>query len=213
MDPGERGEHGAWLVELRPLARVVPTLIPLSSVRYDTCVADVDGLASVGDLRVRLEQAVTSAMARMAKESGDHLQVLALCVAITGATTLNREMRREAARLQSDFDWREGEVRGFVEGVSADTRPARDLDALARGDDAVAILAQLALEFSSEKPLATGAPIMEDVRDVANALLDAKQYRHVEDVRDGFDDDALRAIAARQSLALLDELLSQKDPA
>jgi hypothetical protein len=149
----------------------------------------------------------------MARESGDHLRVLSLRVAITGATALHREVRREAAIVQSDIDWREGDVRGFVETVSIDTRPARDLDALARGDDAVAVLAQLALELTSDEPLAYSAPIMGDVREAANALLGARQYRRVEDVRDGFDDAALRTIARQQSLALLDELLSQKDPA
>ena len=213
MDPGEPGVHGAWLAELRPLARPAPTLIPLSGVRYDADTVDVDGAAAIDDLRGRLERHVTSTMSRMARESADHLRVLSLRVAITGATALHREVRREAAIVQRDFDWRDGDVRGFVETVSVDTRPARDLEALARGDDAVAVLAQLALELASDDPLAHSAPIMGDVREVANALIGARQYRHVEDVRDGFDDAALRTIARQQSLALLDELLSQKDPA
>jgi hypothetical protein len=53
--------------------------------------------------------------------------------------------------------------------------------------------------------------LLEGVRGAASALREARQYRGVADLSDGFDDDALRALAAQQSLSLLDELLAQKE--
>jgi hypothetical protein len=115
------------------------------------------------------------------------------------------------AKLRDDFEWRCGDASAFIDAVSVRTRPARDLDALARGDDAVALLARLALALSSGGHDAVTAPVLEGARDVAATLLGAKQYRYIDDLRGSFEDDALRALAAQQSLSLLEELLSQKE--
>ncbi len=211
MDPGESGVHGAWLVELRPLAPAVPRRLPLASVRYDTLRMDVTDVGSIAELRTLVNERLKSGISALVEESGDRLRMLSLRVAVTGATALHREMRREMARARDDFDWREGDVRASVERIAVETRPARDLEALARGDDAVGLLARLALELSSEGPLSEAVPIVDGAREVADALLGAKQYRHIDERRSGFDDAALRSVAARQSLSLLDELLSQKE--
>lgn len=211
MDPGEPGVHGAWLVELRPLASAEPRQIPLASVRYAAPRIDVSGVASVSDLRTLVNDELRSSIASLVAESGSRLRALSLRPHVTGSTSVHREVEREMAKLRDDFEWQDGDATAFIDAVKVDTRPSRDLEALSRGDDAVALLARLASALSSGRHDALTAPIMDGARDAAAALLAAKQYRYIDDLRDSLEDDALRSLAAQQSLSLLDELLSQKE--
>jgi exonuclease SbcD len=212
MDPGEPGVHGAWLLELKPLAPAEPRRIPLASVRYATTEADATGVSNVGDLRTLVNERLRSSLAALVEESGARLRVLSLRLGIHGSTSLHRQIEHELAQLRNDFDWRSNDASAFIEAVSVSTRPVRDLDALARGDDAVALLARLARDLGDVGGHdAVSTSLLEDVRGAASTLIDARQYRHIADLRDGFDDDSLRALAVQQSLSLLDELLSQKE--
>lgn len=213
MDPGEPGVHGVWLLDLRPLAPAEPRMIPLASVRYATAEVDMTGAATIPELRALVNERLRSSIAELVAESGARLRVLSLRLRVGGSTALHRQVEHELMKLREDFDWRTGDVSAFVEATTAVTRPVRDLDALARGDDAVALLARLARDFSSPASGhdAGSAALMEGVRGAAAALLDAKQYRCVDDLRRGFDDGSLRALVAQQSLSLLDELLAQKE--
>jgi len=214
MDPGEPGVHGAWLLELKSLARVEPLRVPLASVRYASPEVDVSGVATVAELRSLLNARLRSSIDALVGESGTRIRVLSLRPRITGSTVLHRAMERELAALRDDFEWRDGDVLAFIETVTVATRPVRDLDALARGGDAVALLARIARDLSSPGVHdGANAELLDAVRGAAATLLDARQYGHVAGLHDGFDDASLRAIAARQSLSLLDELLVQKERA
>jgi DNA repair exonuclease SbcCD nuclease subunit len=212
MDPGETGVHGAWLLELKPLAPAEPRIVALASVRYATAEVDVTGAANIGELRTLVNERLRSSIAALVDEAGARLRVLSLRLGISGSTLLHRQIEHELAQLRDDFDWQSGDASAFIEAISVATRPVRDLDALARGDDAVALLARLARDLGSSSvhdPSST--PLLDGARSAAATLIDARQYRHVADLREGFDDDSLRAIAAQQSLSLLDELLAQKE--
>jgi hypothetical protein len=212
MDPGEAGVHGAWLLELKQLAPAEPRRIPLASVRYAAAEVDVTGASNIGDLRTLVNERLRSCIAELVEESGARLRVLSLRLGIHGSTSLHRPIEHEMAQLRDDFDWRSGDASAYIESVSVSTRPVRDLDALARGDDAVALLARLARDLGGAGGNdASSASLLEGARGAASTLIGARQYRHIADLRDGFDDDSLRALAARQSLLLLDELLSQKE--
>jgi DNA repair exonuclease SbcCD nuclease subunit len=212
MDPGEPGVHGAWLLELKPLAPAAPQLVPLASVRYATARVDVAGIESIAELRPRITEGLRACIAELVKESGARLRALSLRARIEGATVLYAKMQSELAKLREDFDWREGETSVCIDTITNATRPVRDLDALARGDDAVALLARLARGLSSpEHGDAAGAEVLGEAREAVSTLLDARQYAHVASVREGLDDDSLRTMVAEQSLALLEELLAQKE--
>jgi DNA repair exonuclease SbcCD nuclease subunit len=212
MDPGEPGVHGAWLLELQPLAPAAPRIIPLASVRYATSEVDVAGVSSIAELRTLVNEQLRGSITALLEESGARLRALSLRVGVKGSTVLHREIEHELAKLREDFDWRGGNASAFIEAIMVATRPVRDLDALARGNDAVALLARLARDLSSAgggDP--ASAALLEGARAAASALLDAKQYRYVSEVRDGFDDRSLRELAGQQSLSLLEELLAQKE--
>ncbi len=212
MDPGEPGVHGAWLFEAMPLSRGEPRMIPLASVRYEVPEVDVTGTASVAELRTQLNERLRSSIAGLLGDSGARLRVLSLRPRIIGSTVLHREIERELEKLRDDFEWRGADVSAFIDSASSATRPLRDLDALARGDDAVGLLARLARDLASEgtRDPMSGA-LLEGARAAASALVDARQYRPVADLHEGFDDRAVRTLAAQQSLSLLDELLAQKE--
>ncbi|HEY9425750.1 MAG TPA: DNA repair exonuclease [Gemmatimonadaceae bacterium] len=212
MDPGEPGVHGAWLLELKPLAAAEPRIVPLASVRYAAAEADVTGVASIAELRTLVNERLRSSITQLVDESGARLHALSLRLGIVGSTSLHRQIEHELTTLREDFDWRSGDASAFVEAISVATRPVRDLDALARGDDAVALLARLARDLASPGGHdVASASLMDGARAAASTLLDARQYRYVADLRDGFDDGSLRVLVAQQSLSLLDELLAQKE--
>lgn len=211
MDPGEPGVHGAWLVELRPLAPAEPRQIPLASVRYAGLKVDVAGVENADDLKVRVNERLRSGITALVDESGVRLRYLSLRLQVVGATTLHRRIERELRNLPADFEWQGGEASAYVELVTASTRPVRDLDALARGDDAVALLARLASDLSSGAHDDGAATLLEGTRGVAATLLDSRQYRPIDDLREPLDDAAVRAVTEQQAIALLDELLSQRE--
>jgi hypothetical protein len=130
---------------------------------------------------------------------------------MVGSTTLHRQLEHELSKLPDDFEWRSGDASAFVETIAVTTRPVRDLDALSRGDDAVALLARLARDLSGGAHDPGTAALLEGASDVAATLLDARQYRPIDDLREALDDASVRAIAAQQTLSLLDELLAQKE--
>jgi hypothetical protein len=116
------------------------------------------------------------------------------------------------AGLRDHFVWRGAAPTAYIDAISGGPPPARDLAALARGHDAVGLLARLARDLASDGGHdGSSSVLLEGVRGAASALREARQYRGVADLSDGFDDDALRALAAQQSLSLLDELLAQKE--
>jgi DNA repair protein SbcD/Mre11 len=211
MDPGEQGVHGAWVVELRPLAPAEPRMIPLASVRYATLEVDVTGIDAMADVRTRINERLRTSIAELAEESGARLRVLSLRMRMVGSTTLHRQLEHELSKLPDDFEWRSGDASAFVETIAVTTRPVRDLDALSRGDDAVALLARLARDLSGGARDPGTAALLEGASDVAATLLDARQYRPIDDLREALDDASVRAIAAQQTLSLLDELLAQKE--
>ena len=213
MDPGERGVHGAWLVDIRPLTPVDARQIPLASVRYDEMEVDVAGVEDVDQLHVRVNERLRSGIAALAEESGDRLRYLSLRVRVVGGTSLHRSIERALRELPADFEWRGGEASAYVEAISIDTRPMRDLDALSRGDDAVALLARIASSISSGAFDPATASLLDDARTAAATLLAARQYRSIDDVRAPLDEAALRAMTEQQALSLLDELLAQREMA
>lgn len=213
MDPGEVGVHGAWLVDLRPLATVEPCLNPLASVRYEELDVDVDGVDDVEELHSRVYNRLRSGVAELVDEAGGSLRCLSLRLRIVGATSLHRIIEHELRNVPRDFERQEGAAAVYVERITAATRPARDLDVLARGSDAVARLARLANDLATGALGEGTATLLDGARNVAAVLLDARQYRPVDGLGETLDERSVQAATEQQALNLLDELLAQKEQA
>ncbi|HEX6939169.1 MAG TPA: DNA repair exonuclease [Longimicrobiales bacterium] len=238
LDPGEPGAHGAWLVEVGPGRTFRAHLLPLSSVRYDAVEVDVDGVADAAELDRRVTAALRAHLAAVAATPGAP-QYLCFRLRIVGRTPLHRGLASRLEALCADLELDESGVTAVVEKVEPRTRPARELAALARGNDAVGVLARvlLALEGAdvgsgagpgagpgavpgpgpAPDAAAPALPELRDLlRDAAAAVADvyaARPYLGLGDAA-GAQPAAIAADAlARQAALLLDELLAQKEGA
>jgi DNA repair protein SbcD/Mre11 len=228
LDPGEPGRRGAWLLELD--GRRPPSFhpVPLSRVRYETVTVPVDGVEDVDTLRGVVGAALQGRLAEVVEADAGPLALLSFRVRLTGRTALHADIAPALANL-GDLDLSEGGVRLTVERVDADVRPALDLDDLARGSDAPALLARLliGLEHAPGPDHGSVDPdLMSGARRAAASIAARPYYAALQAaggddaaavaVDGGAEPDspaAVRAALRRQASRLLDELMGQKEPA
>lgn len=212
MDPGESGAHGVWLVETAGarISRVRP--VALSSVRYETVEVDVDGVDDVGALDARVAEVVRGLLTGVAAGAGS-LRVLSCRLRLTGRTSLQREIAERAGRIVADLALDEGLVTAVVDRVEDETRPARDLDALARGNDPVAVVARLLLSLERGTLDDAQARLLADATSRVSEVRRARAYVALPGEGDEPPEAVARVALARQASLLLDELLAQKEGA
>ncbi len=210
LDPGESGAHGIWLLETGPgrTFRVAP--VALSSVRYDTVVVDVDAVDDVAEFDRRVMEAVRGHLASAVADGGRALRVLSCRLRIVGRTALHRELEARAERIAADLALDDGDAVAVVERVMLDTRPAHDLEALARGSDPVGVLARLLLGLESGMLDAEQARLLSDATSRIVEVRRARPYLALSADVEG-SEAAARAALVRQASLLLDELLAQKE--
>jgi exonuclease SbcD len=208
LDPGEPGAHGAWLLEVRPGGLPVPQLLPLAPVRYDEVEVSLDGLTDES----AAEAAITGAVMRHLTELATAPQapeVVSLRVRLGGRTSLHARLAQVAERARADFAPVVRETAAHLERVVVATRPAFDLEALARGSDPPATLARLinSLDDASSEEV---APWLEAARNGAETARAAKHYAEAGSAP-ALDDIALRESVREKAFALLERLLAQKE--
>lgn len=212
LDPGERGVHGPWIVEVgggrAPRARQ----IPMATVRYRTLAIDLDGVDAAEDF----ERAATEQMRRDLDEITDgagELRRVIYRLELTGRTPLHRKLggfaEELSERLRLDFDG----GRASVDRVRVETRPAVDLEEVARGHDPPAVLARLLLDLDggelADEHRALAKKVMRELEGVRQA--NAYAPLRVSGADGGRpDDQAARRLLFDEGLRLLDELLAQK---
>ncbi len=213
LDPGERGRHGAWMLEIGP--GVPPRFRPLalSPVRYEVVDVDVTDAGDEAMLRARVVDALRSRLAAVVEEGCGPLGLLSCRVRLTGRTALYARVASALGRLEElELPEREG-VRLVVDArLDDDTAPALDLDDLSRGSDAPALLARLLLALDAGEP----DPLLEEVTARARSAADRVLARsHFAAVRgaEGAGRDGARDALRRQASRLLDELVRRKEVA
>ncbi len=212
MDPGEPGVHGVWLVELRPGLPVRLRCLPLATVRYETLAIELGEVREVGGLKPYVLERVRSAAASYVRES-ERLCYLSLRVRLLGSTPLHGKVETELARLADDLVLEVGGAEVLVERVDDETRAPRDLPGLARGSDAVAVLARLIQSLEAGEVTAGADTLLREAEGVARRLRAAKRYQPIADVSHGLDPDTLRAALLHEARRLLDALLGQLEAA
>lgn len=212
MDPGETGVHGAWMVEVDGGGRFSARPIPLATVRYETVPVDLGDASDEGDVGRRVTEAVRRYLRECVDAGCGPLRYLSLRLLLTGRTALHREVARIADSIAADLEIEHSGVRAVVERAIVATRPARDLEALARGADAPGELARLLLALES------GALSTEQARLVSEAARSASDARAAPVYASLADDvevtrNEARRLLAEEAATLLDELLAQKEAA
>jgi DNA repair exonuclease SbcCD nuclease subunit len=215
LDPGEPGAHGAWLLELRPGARFDTTLLPLSTVRYESLEVDVSEAGDAEALDRLLTDAVRARLAALVQEGGP-LRALSLRLRAVGRSALHRTVGQHLEHLR-ELELTSGDVVAVVERTEAETRPALDLSALAGGSDAPAVLARLllALEGEGTAPGDELALVLRSATSKVEAVCGTRHYRSALGPEADLDESAAASFArqalARQGALLLDHLLAQKE--
>lgn len=212
MDPGETGPHGAWMVEVDAGHRFSARPVPLSLVRYETLEVDASGVAEEGELGRRIHDAVSTALRqRVEEEDCGPLRYLSLRLILTGRTRLHRWLQTRDTDFAAELESRHGSVTALVEQVRVATRPPRELEELARGQDAPAVLARLALGLERDELDEEGDRLLQAALTRAIAVRGEKPYRRLDDREAAPDRQAVSAILGEHALLLLDELLAQKE--
>jgi DNA repair exonuclease SbcCD nuclease subunit len=211
LDPGEPGTHGVWMVELAagraPLARH----FPLSTVRYDGVEVDVTGVTEHDELDRRVAEAVRAHVQRVVEDGCGPLRHLSCRVRVTGRTPLHRSVEARLRDLLPLLDVEHGEVSGRVERVEAATLPAADLGELARASDAPGVLARFVLALDGGAVDPSHERLLGELATRAAEVRRARPYQSLGDPPPAPEE--LRALARRQALLLIDQLLAQKEAA
>lgn len=217
MDPGEPGSHGVWLLEIDAGGRFAARHVPLATVRYETLPIDLAGVDDERGLGLRVRQSVQDRLERCVGEGCGPLRYLALRLVLSGRTTAHREIEGVASRIVADLRPEHAGVTAVVERVVTATRPALDLESLARTGDAAGLLARLVLGIEGAPAGGTPDPALERlVRDAARAATDARAaaaYSALPADETEMPVEEARRVVAEQAMVLLDALLAQKEAA
>jgi hypothetical protein len=224
MDPGETGAHGAWILEFGAAGNSVRHL-PLSTVRYETIEVDIGGVSRPEDAQGRLHGALREHLEEIAGQSGP-LELVRYRPRITGATRFPRLIEEKLAGSDETLEVPSGRLTGTVEVLHFAMKPERDLEALAAGVGAPAVLARLLLSPDNLPPA-----LRDELRRKVNEIHSSTVFVEVSGVEvsggeakggeadeadpAGSDDSASRTTAMdaelmRAAAVLLEELLGQK---
>ncbi len=210
LDPGEPGEHGAWLVEVDAPDRCTARLLPVARVRYEPVEIDLAAAADRADVDRLVLDAVRERL-RLAATDAGLLEHVALRLQLTGRTAVHGALGDWLAEL-SALTPGDGDVQASVEAVRDHTRPAVDLQDLARGRDPVGHLAALLLALERPEPPAELAELLTRTRRALDEVDHARPFDALRGAEATDEDAEARARAALtlQGNRLLDRLLAQR---
>lgn len=207
MDPAESGAHGVYIIEAGS-AGFEPRFVSLSSVRYEHLEISIDNVDRIEEV----DEAVIARMRERLHElfEDSQLRLAHFRVRLTGRTPLHRLLSDRLRDRLVELEVPVGRLIGTVDRPIFDTRPARDLAALAEAGGVPAILAKLIADLESGAPASAGliGDARQAVRDIerAPAFLPVLESGSLAD-----DEQAIRKELSRAAMLLLDELLAQKE--
>ncbi|HHN73936.1 MAG TPA: DNA repair exonuclease [Acidobacteria bacterium] len=153
LDPTETGTHGAWSVVPDASGSVRAEMMALAPLRWERLTVDAGMLGASGEA---LEEAVVAALEQAADEAaadGPDLRALGCRVSLIGRSPAWRSLAERVAegRWEDLFLERRG-ISVFVDAIDSRVAPALDLEALAEGNDPLALLAREVLEVERAGP-------------------------------------------------------------
>lgn len=210
MDPGEPGLHGPWLLEVDDGGRFSARQLPLSTVRYESRDVSLEGVEDEGEVHQRIVDGVRHAVAEIESEAGG-LRYLSLRLRLVGRTRMDRWLR--------EFDWTEtdglesrlGEIAAVVERVEVVTRPLLDLEAIAKGRDAPALLARLVQGLDSGELDERQEGLLREASARAAEVSRMSRYMPVREEGVEAGDAQTGELLRGQALLLLDVLLADRE--
>ena len=216
MDPGEKGIHGPWLLQIDDRNDVTAEQLPLSTVRYDICNVNAEACTEADDL--------INAISRAAQEYEDGLQaevnppLLALLrFEIEGRSAISQQLES-----LPEFDPEKSELFSkplcgrdtavHAEKIVDKTLPLFDLRQLAEKKDPIGVVAGLLLGLEQDTPDPETDALIEDC---ISAMHKAHQVRAYLDINSDqkINRAEAREILKEQGLRLIAELQNQESAA
>ncbi len=210
LDPGETGARGPWLLRLGDgPGGIEMSQLPLAPLRWEIQELRVDDL----ERSERLEEGVVGALEALHGRLADGLgKTSAVGCRIRVVGECERFLELDAAIAAADpgalLRRFEGVVY-FVEGIENRARPARDLAAMARGDDPAALLARRLLLLEADPDDAERAELIRRARAALEAEARAPAWG-VLDTAAALDDRALAERLRSAGRRALERLLEQR---
>lgn len=213
LDPGEPGCHGPWAFETTGPDAFQPRQIPLSPVRYATVTVPVDAIETMEDLAPAVQKAIQN-HANTFESECDPLERLSCRLHFTGRSKFHGKIEQKWSDLNTNFDMPLGQNgrngRIAVERAFFDIQPAVNLDELKELRDPVGSVARLLLDLTSPEPSMEGQQLI--VRGMTEVGRIAAQTAFQPINGDGpMTESEIQALIVRQSYAVLDTLLAQKE--
>jgi DNA repair exonuclease SbcCD nuclease subunit len=167
LDPGEKGWHGAWLVELTPGAIPKVQALSVAALCYEELDLPATGIKGLPDLQPVLLAGIRE-KCRQLRETWPRLDMLSLRLRLSGHCPVPRH-ELEAALLCLSRDQTEllPEVDGVavsLEQTEVATRPDIRLEALALVDDLPGDLARMLLDLEAGRQSESLAQLAEMVK-------------------------------------------------
>lgn len=141
-DPGEMGAHGAWLLEIKHGKLEKITLWPLANLRWEQLNIDVSAAEGPAEAKSHLLTALQSLNARILSQAFTPAAV-GLRLSFSGRCAFTNSLRG----LLSDGDKAQvysasGAPHYFIDQVNVATRPQIALEALAKANNPLGLLAR-----------------------------------------------------------------------
>jgi DNA repair exonuclease SbcCD nuclease subunit len=210
LDPGEMGDHGPWLIEIDAQHRVKAKQVPLSRMRYETiAISDLDNVRTREEFQTRLSRRIGDELNKLVVH-GNGLECVSFRLLLQGTCPLHRSLAGELRALAQDVRLERHGVTAVVEKAIVETRPARDLDELARGNDAAAVLARLLLDLDQGAVTPDAQDLSGRIRQKIESVRCANAYQDLWD-EPALNGEAVRQLVRREACSLLDELVAQKE--
>lgn len=212
LDPGEEGAHGPWLVSVEPSGRARAEQLPLATLRYDSLDVDLTGVDADDAFQQKVVASVADDLAGTTAAQSE-LRRVVYCLRYIGRTALHRRVEALNEQIVTDLQVLSGAVTAVVDQFDVQTRPKLDLEQLARAADPPGVLAGLLLEIQRDGTL--GDDALSLLRLMADDCVGVHRAAAYAALRSGNrptgapDAAQMRALAIRQGLLLLDEMMVQ----
>lgn len=208
LDPGETGEHGAWLLEVTRGRVGIPAFVPLSTVFYGPCSVDVSGAQDPGELQSMVIHAIRAAAFEAGQAMGSPLQFAALRLQVRGATSLAAEVHSQLAACREDLEIRVGDVSVAVDSLDVDVVPPLDLAALAKTSSALGLAAKI-LRGLSEPEISSELQTLTDAALAAIQQSDgASAFQNIDEER--MSRSEVQQLLREQTHRIVSELAAQR---
>ncbi|MBI2874043.1 MAG: DNA repair exonuclease [Firmicutes bacterium] len=179
MSPKEPGIHGPWIIEVSDTGRVEAWQVPLSRVRYEAIVIDVEGAQTVDEVDRRFTENILAHLQDAVAKGGEALTHLVCRVRLVGRTPMHRRIETRLEERARQLQLSYGRAIAVVDRISVETRPERNLGEIAYGSGPPAVLARLLLMLGGDPSDPEQERLLRKAREILREVQGAAHYREL----------------------------------